>query len=486
MLIESFSGVRGIYGVDLDELIAKKYATVFSNFLSTKISQKICRDICHFKNEESAGPCIVIGRDSRKSGESLKLAIMAGAMCQIIDVGILPTAAIEQAVRYFGADGGIIITASHNGPEYNGFKFLDFDGAVLRPRDMHKIIDDFHDIKNLVSESKSVGNVATTYSYKYGEAFNSYKNLIISLLNYQELLFLKKSNLRIVVDPNGGTGIVAKKIFDELGINVAYVNMQEGVFSRIIEPTKDSLKLLVKDVISNQAMFGAGFDCDADRVEFILPDGSLVSGNHTLAIIVDFILSELKEQNSEKKGVTPMGVPTVVVNDATSYVVKSIVDRHGAIWKEVEVGEINVVDAMLDSNSPVGGEGSNGGVIVPPARCRDGILAIVYLLKAMVKKNKTLGEMLKELPEYYYIKEKIYLKEDFSVKRIALKEHYVNLGFKIIEISDETGGFKAIKDDSWVWFRESKTEDGVLRIIVDSQDEAIANALILDAKKLLD
>jgi phosphomannomutase / phosphoglucomutase len=478
-LVESFSGVRGIYSLDLDEIIARKYTSAFSCFLKSK----------NKNNKNISLPLIVVGRDTRTSGELLKKAVVDSAECRIIDVGILPTAAIEHAVRHFHADGGIIITASHNEPEYNGFKFLDNDGAVLRPNDMNQLIQAVHADKLAdYKEKKDVSRIELSdYSYKYDEALNSYKNSIVGLLSDSEKLFLEQNKIKIIIDPNGGTGTIAKIIFDEMGIYAEYVNMKNSVFSRIIEPTKDSLKPLANEVIKHNASFGAGFDCDADRVEFVLKDGSLVSGNHTLAIIVDYILFELAKNSAAKEDSANKAetVSTIVVNDATSYLVKSVVDKHNALWKEVEVGEINVVDAMLSVNSPAGGEGSNGGVIIPPARCRDGILAIIYLLKAMAKSGIQLEGLFSEMPKFYYFKDKVVLRDDFSIKRSALKKHYADSGFKIVEISDETGGFKAIKNESWVWFRQSKTEDKILRIIADSKNENTAKELIANAKLLL-
>ena len=467
VLIESFSGIRGVYSKDLTDNISVRYAYAFSKLLKGKEKEEIK---------------VVIGRDTRISGEELRMSLIEGLECNIIDVGTLPTAAIENAVREYKAKGGIIITASHNEPEFNGFKFLDKEGAVLNPEDSKKVIDAFHEIKD-IDEEKFLAN----YLYKKNDlehiqevtklehdGLALYKKFVLSFLNKKDRKAIKKSKIKIVVDPNGGTGIIAKEIFDELGINADYVNMEKGKFKRKIEPNKESLKYLQKEIRKYDAEFAAGFDCDADRVEIMLDDGKLVSGNQILALIVDEMLSEIKYPEEE----------TIVVNDATSYVVKEITENYNSKWEEVEVGETNVVNTMIGFDSPIGGEGSNGGIIFPPSRCRDGILTIVYLLKIIAKRKRSLKELVLELPRYYYIKEKIKLKQDFTKIRGKVIQDYLDEGFTVEETGDDTGGLKAIKDNSWVWFRQSKTEDKVLRIISDSKDEKVAEELLKQAKKI--
>jgi phosphomannomutase len=251
--------------------------------------------------------------------------------------------------------------------------------------------------------------------------------------------------------------------------------MEESKFNRLVEPNIESLKYLKDEIKNKNCDFAIGFDCDADRVEILLSDGTLVSGNEILALITEEILIHSKK--SEK---------TVVVNDATSYLVKEISDKYKAKYIEVEVGEVNVVDKMIECYADIGGEGSNGGVIIPPSKCRDGILTFLVLLKLIIEKNKSLKEIIDELPKYYYLKEKIKIKEDFVLLREKIKEHYIKEGFDILETGDSTGGLKAIKENSWIWFRQSKTEDKVLRIISDSHNKNISEMLLYQAKELLE
>ena len=449
-LVESFSGIRGVYGKKLTEEIIIKYAKAYYELL--------------IKNNKN--PRIVIGRDTRPSGLAVFNALIKGFNdCEVIDVGILPTAAIENAVRIFDCDGGVIITASHNEPEFNGFKFLDKDGALLRPNDIEFVIDKSHLMGN-----NSINNKNVKIINRSKEALEEYKKFLREILKTDEI----KTKIKVLVDANGGAGIVSKEIFDEFGVQAEYINMEEGKFYRLVEPNLDSLKYLENEIRKKGCDFAIGFDCDADRVEILLSDGTLVSGNEILTLISEEILLH---SYKDKKN--------VVVNDATSYLVKEIVERHNGNWIEVEVGEINVVDRMIRENALVGGEGSNGGVIIPPSKCRDGILTFLVLLKLIIEKNKRLKKIIDELPKYYYLKEKIRLKEDFILIKDKIKEYYVNRGFSIIETGDSSGGLKALKNNSWIWFRQSKTEDRVLRIISDSKDKDVSLKLLEEAKKLL-
>lgn len=459
-LVESFSGIRGIFPKELSEEVVSRYAYAFSTFLKDK-NKKIK---------------LVIGTDTRKSCALLKEDLIEAVECDIIDVGVLPTAAIENAIREYHAIGGIIVTASHNEPEYNGLKFLRSDGAIVRPKEVEQIMEIYKSVRDLPEDEflQKLGNNNVKHiEIGHIDAKQKYINFILRFFSKQDLSAIRKT--KIVCDPNGGTGILAKEIFDKIKINAVYVNMEEGIFKRKIEPTEDSLQYLGQIVKQESASLAAGFDCDADRVELVLDDGALVSGNQILALITRDILS--RQKNPEKQ--------TVVVNDATSYLVKQIVDEYKANWSEVEVGEVNVIDTMIEFNSPVGGEGSNGGVIIPPSRCRDGILTLLYLLKIIGASGKNAKQLIDGLPKYNYYKEKIKISKDFAQKKEKIKQFYLKRGFQVVESGDETGGLKAIKDNAWVWFRQSKTEDKILRIISDSINDKLAVKNLKDAKQLL-
>lgn len=466
-LVESFSGIRGIYDNGLNEQVAARYAYSYLSFLKNK-----------YKNKDLI---IVIGTDTRPSKNILKNAVIEALDCEIVDVGTASTPMVEFAVRYFKAHGGIIITASHNEPYWNGFKFLGNEGAVLRPKDMEKIIAAYNSIKRLSNE-----HFFNKHLYKnkypkqakikkiikkYDEINKEYSNYVLSFLSRQDKNKIKNAKLKVIIDPNGGTGISAKAILEKLDVKVHGVNMEHGIFNRLVEPNEDSLIYLSNEVREKNYDFAAGFDCDADRVEIVTKKG-IVSGNKLLALIANDILANAKNK-------------AIVVNDATSLVVREIAKKHKAKYFETQVGEINVVDKMYAVKAPVGGEGSSSGVIIPDSRCRDGTLTLAYLLKIIAGSGKSLDELVNSLPEFYNIRNKVNFNSAKSDKiKKSLVSSYKKSKCKINDTKD--GSLKIfLNDNSFIWFRASKTESGVLRVISDAPNKIQAEAIMDKALNLI-
>ncbi|MEK6942583.1 MAG: hypothetical protein AABX00_00795 [Nanoarchaeota archaeon] len=458
VLMESFSGIRGIYGKDLTEETAIRYVHSFSEFIKKKAK----------KNNAT----VVIGMDTRPSGLILKNSIKEIVDCNFIDVGIATTPAIEFAVRHFNADGGVIITASHNEPYWNGFKFLGSDGAVLSEKEMNEVIKNSKFLKNFhkVQERK--------ITEKNEEAIEEYKNFILKIIGKKNIESIKKSKQRLLIDPNGGSGVIAKAILESVGVEVIALNMEIGQFNRTIEPTEDALVYLKSAIEKNNADFAAAFDCDADRVEIMLSSGKLLSGNYILALVVQEALSNADKNKKH----------TIVINDATSNAVRDIAQKFNAKIKEVEVGESNVVHEMDNSKALVGGEGSSGGSITPPSKCRDGILALLQVLSIVAKQNKKLDGIIDALPKYYNLKKKVEfdLKNHDKIKK-SLKIYYSKKSLETKEITGIKGSLKVITGkNSFIWFRASKTESGVFRIIADSDDKKESENLMEEAVKVFD
>jgi phosphomannomutase len=457
-LIESFSGIRGIYGQSINERLAYKYAIAYC-FL--------------FCNKNSV---LVIGGDSRNSTLDLKKA-MIKAFCdfgvkKVIDVALLPVQACELAVINFKASGGVYITASHNEPEYNGWKFLKNDGAILYKQQSDKLIKLVHNLKKI---NLKVSKVKTKILNKNSQAVFEYINYILEKISKKSVLDIKKYGFKILVDPNGGSATaVLEKLFLKLGVSAEIINNSPGIFIRTVEPNIVSMAYL-KDKINKDFELGCAFDCDADRVEFILPEGSLfteqfgqmVSGQYVLALCCDAYLSFKKSQ-------------VIVVNDCTSYLVRDIIKKYKAKIKEVEVGETNIVKEMEKQKSVIGGEGSNGGVIIPPIKCRDGIMAMVLILKLIAERQKKLTDILSDYPKYYSLRiKKQCLPEKMKMIKIELEKYFKQKKYKIKTTGGITGGLKILFDEnSYLWFRESKTELGQFRIIADSDNlEKVKNML---------
>src|SRR3989338_3838196 len=454
-LMQSFSGIRGIYGKDLTESVAVRYAYAYYSFLRDKTRKN--------------NPTIVIGMDTRPSGIKISDAIMGILDCSFIDVGIAPTPAVEFAVRHFNADGGIIITASHNEPYWKGFKFLGNDGAVLNEKDMNLVINNFR-IKTLKNFHKIQERKILE---KNTEAIKEYIEFLHGIIGIENIERIKDSRQKIVLDPNGGTGAIAKKILEQIGVEVIGVNMAYGKFSRAIEPNEDSMIYLKNVIDENKADFAAGFDCDADRVEILMKNGQLLSGNYILALAVDEILPNAGNPKNN----------TVVVKDATSNVVRDIVQKHGAKLKEIEVGETNVVEEMQKSKAIVGGEGSSGGLIIPPSKCRDGILTLLMILAIAAKKEKKLHDIIDEFPKYFTLRKKIeFDASKHSIIKKHLKNYYSKKGLEARENGGIKGSLKIITGkNSFVWFRASKTESNVFRIISDSDKNEEGERLLKEA-----
>ncbi|MBL7054354.1 hypothetical protein ISS05_01195 [Candidatus Woesearchaeota archaeon] len=464
MLVESFSGIRGIFGETLTEEVAEKYAYCYVSFLRKKYK----------------APVIVIGTDTRPSSELLKNTLIEAINTDIIDIGIAPTAAVEFAVRNFKANGGIIITASHNEPYWNGFKFLNKDGSILKEKDMDKIIEEYQKVKNM-----SLDDFFAKYSYKgkkikikkiirkHDELIKAYSDFILKFLDKQDIQKIKNSKIKVILDPNGGTGIIAKYILEKAGVEAIGINMNCSIFNRKVEPDEDSLFYLGNIIRENNADIGAGFDCDADRLQMMLPNNQLVSGHYLLALIAN----EMFRQGKKK---------VIVTNDATSGIVKKVAEKHKAKLIEVEVGETNVIEGMKKHKAVIGGEGSSGGVIIEPSKCRDGILTLLIVIKIIADKKAKLKEILNDYPQYYTSAKKIEFKQENHDKiKESLEKYYSGKNKKTAKTGGIKGGFKVyIDNNSFVWFRASKTEPNIFRIIADSDKKEKTEKLLKEAAEV--
>lgn len=454
MLVQSFSGVRGTYKEDLDENTAKRYARSYVDLLLDKPKT----------------PVVVIGRDTRPSSEKLKDAMVEVFLqfCDVIDVGINTTPAIELAVRKYRADGGVIITASHNEPEDNGWKFLTDNGSVLRADDMKTVIENYKKIRK-VERQKFKGKLDER------DITNSYIDFVLKLIGEKGIDEIKNANLKAVIDPNGGTAaVLIKEVLEKCNINTIGMNMDLGEFNRKIEPNVHTLVKVAEKVKEENADLGGGWDCDGDRVELVDDKGNLISGQYVLALLVEEVLSNFERDHKK-----------VVTNDATSGIVKYVAEKHGAKVEEVEVGEINVVEKMDELKSVVGGEGSNGGCIIPPSRCRDGVITLLNILRLMARTKKKLSELYEELPKYYTPRKALKCSPENQIKiREIIEKKFKDQGYGIRKTGDETGGLKIIIDEnSWIWYRGSKTEAGTYRVITDSNEEDKAEDLLAQGIK---
>lgn len=451
MLIESFSGIRGIYGTDLDEKTIQRYVFSYCSLMKKK------------QSKESL--LLVIGRDSRPSGQAVfdeTVKVLTNNGCKCVDLGIATTPQTEFGVRQQQADGGIIITASHNEPEWNGFKFLGKDGAILPKNDSEELILNARSLKTKIKYPKTIDK--NLWKLDLNEKYADY---LIGFLKKPEIL--ERLKMRILADSNGGSAIGTVRVLSrKLSVNLEMINSNHGQFVRKVEPNKQSLEPLFEKLQNGDVAFG--FDCDADRVEVVLggyPD-KIISGQHLLALIINYELSR-----GLKSG--------VVVNEATSQMVADICKRHNSNLSYAPVGEANVVEIMEKTNSKIGGEGSSSGVIMLPNKCRDGILTMLKVLEVMAERRKGLDELIAELPKFYMERIDAKVKDPPKLAYDILRE------FKASAIKvEEFGGKKLwISDNCFIWMRQSKTEGNMLRIIVEGKEKEKSVQLIGQINELI-
>jgi len=244
--------------------------------------------------------------------------------------------------------------------------------------------------------------------------------------------------------------------------------MDHSIFNRQVEPDEDSLFYLGNIIREKKADFGAGFDCDADRLQIMLPNNELVSGHYLLALIAN----ELFRKGTKK---------IIVTSDATSGIVKEVAKKHNAKHIEVETGETNILQGMKKHKAVIGGEGSSGGIILSPSKCRDGILTLIAVIKIIAAKKAKLQKILSHYPKYYTLAEKVeYKQENHNKIKEKLENYYKNK--KISKTGGITGGLKVLMDDkSFIWFRASKTEANIFRIIADSNSKQKTEKLLSEA-----
>lgn len=445
-LVESLSGIRGIYGTDLTEDVAEGYAYTYGKWLAKEIG---------------AHPKIIIGRDTRPSGRTLVEAMIRGlsrARCHVLRVGIGTTPMIQFEVRNHKSDGGIIVTASHNEPDWNGFKFLWKDGGVLSPLQMERVIDKYHRESDKEERKR----------------LSHYIDYVNKTLAGDAIERIRDAGLKVVVDPNGGAMIVLiKRLFEHFNVETVELNMDLGVFRHKVEPTGDALDHIGPIISETGADMGVAWDCDGDRVEIVLRDGTQVSGHYVLAALVDAVLGD-------------GGAGKVVVaSNATSGVVADVAKRRGAEFMETDSGEANVVNRMYEVGAAVGGEGSCGGGIIPPSRCRDGVLTLFKILELVVRRGEPLERIIKTYPSYYTLQKNIRIDERRTRAAIRrFEQHYS--GKDMRRYGGELGALKIwLSPTSFILLRPSKTEHNILRVIADSEDREETGCIMDEALGLI-
>lgn len=446
-LIKSISGIRGTiggkFGDNLTPIDAVNFGCAYGQWIINRNPDK--------------KPTVVIGRDARISGKMIQNFVQNSLISlgiNVIDLDLSTTPTVELMVKEHDAEGGIIITASHNPTEWNALKLLDENGEFLNSDEGEKIIK--------ISESK---NFIFSNVHELGKVIKSYDSmkkhidsvLDLSLVDVEKI---KAKKIKVVVDAVNSTGgIIVPDFLKELNIEVIKLYCEpNGDFPHNPEPLKKNLTELSKMVVECNADLGIAVDPDVDRLVFVCEDGELFGEENTLVACADYVLSK-----------TP---GSTVSNLSSSRALNDISKKHNQSHFYSAVGEVNVVDKMKECNAIIGGEG-NGGVIYPESHYgRDSIVGIGLFLSLYVERGLVASKLLETYPKYFMIKEKVNLSASLNVDNILnqIAEKYKN------EKIDLVDGVRIDFKDSWVQLRKSNTEP-IIRIY--SEAKSVENALEL-------
>ena len=447
-LIKSISGIRGTIGdkpgVNLSPVDIVKFTAAFGSLLCDK--NKI--------------PKVVIGRDGRKSGAMVRdivVSTLTGLGIDVVDLGLSTTPTVEIAVQMEKANGGIIITASHNPQEWNALKLLNSDGEFISAAMGEKLLKraEKEDFDFVAEDKKSSVKNDDSYLQKHIDAVLKYP-----LVNAKAIA---KQEFKVVVDAINSTGaIFVPALLKALGVNEIIILNGEvnGKFAHNPEPLPEHLTELSAEVVRQKADLGIAVDPDVDRLCFVCEDGSMFGEEYTLVAIADYVLSK-------KKGNT-------VSNMSSTKALKEITIKHGGEYFPSAVGEVNVVKKMKEVNAVIGGEG-NGGIIVPDFHYgRDALIGIGLFLSHLANYKKGIKSLRALYPAYFISKNKIELENGIDVKSIFDK---IKKKYKKNPINTEDG-LKIEFDDDWVHLRISNTEP-IIRIYSESNFETTANNIAL-------
>ena len=458
-LIKSISGIRGTIGgkpgEGLSPLDIVKFTSAYGEWIKARSQGKIK---------------IVVGRDARISGlmiENLVIATLQGLGINVINLGLSTTPTVEIAVPKETANGGIILTASHNPKQWNALKLLNEKGEFISEKDGADLLniaeaEDFN-----YASVDDLGSVSKNDTYFDVHIEEIIKN---DLVNVDAI---KNANFKIAVDAvNSSGGIVIPKLLKALGVETIYELFCEptGNFPHNPEPLPENLTEISKTVVEKKADLGIVVDPDVDRLAMVCEDGSMFGEEYTLVAVADYVLSS-------KGGNT-------VSNLSSTRALRDITETAGGYYYPAAVGEVNVVDKMKAKNAIIGGEG-NGGVIFPALHYgRDALIGIALFLTHLANKKVSCKELKDSYPQYHISKNKIKLTPEIDVNLILKKieEKYAH------ENVNTTDGVKIDFDKEWVHLRKSNTEP-IIRIYSESTNEAkaeqLAQNIISDIKEII-
>ncbi len=407
---------------------------------------------------------IAVATDTRTSNRMLKDALVSGILStgsSVVDAGVTPTPALQFFVRSGGFAGGVVITASHNPPQFNGVKFISSDGTEASKDEENSIEDTYYSGDFVRADWNGIGRFSSDES-----CGDRYIDAIVSRVDVQSI---RKRKFHIVLDcSNGASCYTAPYLMDALGVRAATLNASpQGTFpGHESEPTPENLKDLTKTVVDTGADLGIAHDGDADRAVFVDDRGRYIPGELSLALIA----REMIRSRGGGIAVVPVSTPSVV---------EYAIEPFGGRTVYTRVGSPVVARRMMELGAVIGGE-ENGGVINPEMQyCRDGGMAAAKMLE-IVAHSGSLSELIDSLPEFHTVKLKVEIGGKRPEAIISEIEKNASAG-KV----DRTDGLKLFMDDGWVLVRPSGTEP-LIRIFAESREEAKARRMAEDFRKIVE
>jgi phosphomannomutase len=448
-LIKSISGIRGTIGGktadNLTPVDTVKFASAYGAFIKER-------------NKSKKKIKIVIGRDARISGKmisSLVANTLVGLGIDVVDLGLSTTPTVEVAVPLENADGGIILTASHNPKQWNALKLLNEKGEFLNGAEGEKILELAENEDFLFADVDDLGSYTKDNSYL--------EKHIQEVLNLElvDIEAIKKAKFKVVVDGVNSTGgIFIPALLKELGVDcVELYCTPNGEFPHNPEPLKEHLTDISNLVVKENADFGIVVDPDVDRLALVSEDGSMFGEEYTLVACADYVLEKLSGGNT-------------VSNLSSSRALRDVTEKHGGTYTASAVGEVNVVLKMKETNTVIGGEG-NGGIIYPASHYgRDSLVGVALFLSHLANKKISCKALRDSYPSYSMSKNKIQLTPAIDVDKIleTIASKYANEDVNTID------GVKIDFANEWVHLRKSNTEP-IIRIYTEAKSQQAAEEL---------
>ena len=454
-LIKSISGIRGTIGGNpedgLNPLAIVKFVAAYATFIK--------------KNTKVTTNKIVVGRDARISGDIVKNVVcgtLMGMGYDVINIGLATTPTTELAVRMSGADGGIIITASHNPRHWNALKLLNNEGEFLTKEDGNEVLEfaekedfEFADVDNLGK-------------YEEDDTFDKRHIDSVLALKLVDVEAIKKAGFKVVVDSiNSVGGVILPELLKALGVEYKFLNGEaNGDFAHNPEPIEKNLGGIMGELANGGYDLGIVVDPDVDRLAFICEDGKMFGEEYTLVSVSDYVLSN-----------TP---GNTVSNLSSTRALRDVTIKHGGVYTAAAVGEVNVTTKMKDVHAVIGGEG-NGGVIYPESHYgRDALVGIALFLSNLAHKGCKISELRATYPEYCIAKNRIDLTPSTDVDAILVKVKEMYGKESNVQVTD-IDGVKLDFPDKWVHLRKSNTEP-IIRVYSEAATMDEADAI---GKKLM-